>query len=109
MAVVIGPQGGTVRAHSERWHANVRERRQWAQAGQQAQAVDARANGWSVGVTSSVSVGGEPYTGSYAVTPTETEQVLATAFTSLRADVVVAAIPANYGKIEWDGVSIHVS
>ena len=53
--------------------------------------------------------GGDPYTGSYEVTPSEEEQVLRTASCVLGEDVKVNPIPSNYGLITWDGTSLHVS
>lgn len=100
MAVVIGPQGGTVRVPTERWHANVRERRQQAQAGQQAQAVDAAAEGWSVGVTSSVSVGGEPYEGEYEASARFSDQTFPTMRKTMAQDFKVRAI--NYTEAPND-------
>lgn len=49
------------------------------------------------------------YAGAYEVTPSATEQVLATAETILYHDVVVAPIPSNYGLITWNGSTITVS
>lgn len=48
------------------------------------------------------------YHGAYTVTPSEEEQSLPTENAMLRQDVVVAPIPSNYGRIEWDGTSILV-
>lgn len=49
------------------------------------------------------------YEGPFEVTPSNEEQVLPTAGTLLRQDVVVAAIPTNYGLITYDGSYITVS
>ena len=52
---------------------------------------------------------GDPYDGPYAVTPARVAQTLATAGKSLAADVVVGAIPSNYGLITHDGFGIMIS
>ena len=49
------------------------------------------------------------YEGPFEVTPSNEEQVLPTAGTLLRQDVVVAPIPTNYGLITYNGSSIRVS
>ena len=51
----------------------------------------------------------DPYTGTYAVTPSAEEQVLHTQYLRMTDDIVVAAIPQNYGLITWDGSSLTVS
>lgn len=50
-----------------------------------------------------------PYRGAYEVTPGEQAQVLPTAGTQAMRDIVVGAIPSNYGRIEWNGHRIRVS
>lgn len=49
------------------------------------------------------------YDGPTEVTPSSSAQTLATSGTVLHADVVVAAIPSNYGLIEYNGSYITVS
>lgn len=49
------------------------------------------------------------YEGDYEVIPAETEQRLPAANRRMRRDVVVAAIPNNYGRITWDGIRLTVS
>lgn len=49
------------------------------------------------------------YGGSYEVTPSDVQQVLATSGKNLSADVVINPIPNNYGHISWDGTVITVS
>jgi hypothetical protein len=49
------------------------------------------------------------YSGPTSVTPSSAAQTLATSGTVLHADVVVAAIPSNYGLITYDGSYITVS
>lgn len=53
--------------------------------------------------------GGIPYTGEYHVTPSDQQQTLSTAGFLLAEDVVVDAIPSNYGLITWDGSTLTVS
>ena len=58
-----------------------------------------------------VSLGGNlpPYHGSVRVTPSQEPQTLPTANTSVYADIVIDAIPSNYGLITWDGSTLVVS
>jgi hypothetical protein len=58
-----------------------------------------------------VSLGGglPPYHGSIRVTPSQESQTLPTANTSVYADIVIDAIPSNYGLITWDGSTLVVS
>lgn len=53
--------------------------------------------------------GGTPYSGQYEVTPTESTQVLDTAYHKMTANVVVNPIPSNYGRITYNGSTITVS
>lgn len=53
--------------------------------------------------------GGTPYSGRYEVTPSESTQVLETAYHKMTANVVVNPIPSNYGRITWNGTVITVS
>ena len=50
-----------------------------------------------------------PYDGAYAITPADEAQTLATADKRMTGDIVVAAIPSNYGLISWDGSRLTVS
>lgn len=50
-----------------------------------------------------------PYTGPYAITPGPEAQALPTKNLRMTDDVVVQAIPSNYGKITWDGSTLTVS
>lgn len=54
-------------------------------------------------------VGGEPYDGSYSVTPTIETQILPTSGKLLARDVTVDPIPSNYGLITWSGSILTVS
>ena len=58
-----------------------------------------------------VSLGGNlpAYTGSVHVEPSSEQQTLPTANTSVYADIVIDAIPSNYGLITWDGSTLLVS
>lgn len=49
------------------------------------------------------------YTGPYEVEPGSEEQVLETAYKHMRGNVVVCAVPQNYGLITWDGSKLIVS
>ena len=49
------------------------------------------------------------YDGAYEVTPTEEEQILATAQKIMARNVTVAPIPSNYGRITYNGTTITVS
>ena len=49
------------------------------------------------------------YQGPYTVTPTQSAQVLPTEGTRMAHDVVVEAIPSNYGLITWNGSVLRVS
>lgn len=59
--------------------------------------------------TQIVSSTAPPYEGAYEVIPGEEPQVLPTAGTLAGRDIVIGAIPQNYGKITWDGNIITVS
>lgn len=50
-----------------------------------------------------------PYVGEYSVTPSADEQVLFTRGKYLTENVVVGAIPSNYGLITWNGATLTVS
>lgn len=45
----------------------------------------------------------EPYSGSYDINPSEEDQVLPTALTEPQRNITVRAVPANYGRLIWDG------
>lgn len=49
------------------------------------------------------------YTGPYEVTPSDTEQVLATDTFYMNGNITINPIPNNYGLITWDGSTITVS
>lgn len=54
-------------------------------------------------------VGSDPYTGSYTVEPSTEEQILPTKNLRMTDDVVIGAIPSDYGKISWNGSTLTVS
>ena len=54
-------------------------------------------------------MGGAPYKGDYVVTPGDEAQELPTAGKSPAQNIIVEAIPSNYGKIGWDGARLTVS
>lgn len=54
-------------------------------------------------------VSAKEYTGAVTVTPAKAAQTLATKGTLLRENIVVNAIPNNYGLITWDGSTLTVS
>lgn len=52
--------------------------------------------------------GGTPYSGRYEVTPSESTQVLETAYHKMTENVVVNPIPSNYGRITYNGAGLLV-
>ena len=50
-----------------------------------------------------------PYSGSYEVTPGDSEQVLPTASRVVLSDIIIHPIPSNYGLITWNGSTLTVS
>lgn len=65
------------------------------------------------GVTGVITVGGSSdlpeYAGIYTVTPGAEAQTLETAYRIPTDNIVVAAIPQNYGLITWNGSFLTVS
>ena len=49
------------------------------------------------------------YTGETVVTPSTSEQVLATAQKVVTRNIVINQIPSNYGLITWNGSTLTVS
>ena len=75
---------------------------------QNAQSMDVS---FSEGETFSCSMDGViagDYSGSYLVTPGEEQQTLSTSGKICELDIVVEAIPSNYGRIEYNGSTITV-
>lgn len=51
----------------------------------------------------------DEYDGPYEATPTEDAQTFPTTGKLMTADFIVAPIPTNYGRITYDGTTIHIS
>ena len=51
---------------------------------------------------------GDYYEGSYTATPTQAVQVFQTADKLMTQDFVVAPIPSNYGRVEWNGLYLKI-
>lgn len=49
------------------------------------------------------------YDGPTEFTPSDDEQVIRTADTNVRSDLVVHPIPSNYGLVTWNGSVLTVS
>lgn len=49
------------------------------------------------------------YTGEYTITPSADRQILSTNGKRMTDDVVIEAIPNNYGLITWNGSVLTVS
>lgn len=49
------------------------------------------------------------YDGDYSITPSTQEQVVPIIGKTARQDIVVGAIPSNYGLITWNGSTLTVS
>ena len=60
-------------------------------------------------LTGVLSIAGATYTGDVDFTPQENKQVVYCAGRVMSQNIVIEPIPSNYGKIAWDGVSLHVS
>lgn len=57
----------------------------------------------------SVAIPVPDYDGAYRVTPSGEEQILPTQGHTLADNIVIEAIPQNYGLITWDGSTLTVS
>lgn len=51
---------------------------------------------------------GDVYEGDYTVIPGEEDQTLLTMGKVMEDHLVVAAIPQNYGRLDWDGHTLTV-
>lgn len=49
------------------------------------------------------------FPGPYVITAGDTAQTISCAGLLMPQDIVVEAVPSNYGKIAWDGISLSVS
>lgn len=65
--------------------------------------------GMAAELTVPSSTGAEAYAGPYDITPTQSDQVFRTVGRVMSDDIVVRAIPSNYGRIEWNGSVLTVS
>ena len=54
-------------------------------------------------------IDGQPYEGSYTVTPGRTEQVLQTNNKVMTGNVTIKPIPQNYGLVTWNGSTLTIS
>lgn len=54
-------------------------------------------------------IDGDVYSGSYVFTPSEEQQVLNTTNCVLLDNIVINAIPSNYGLITWNGNALTIS
>lgn len=65
------------------------------------------------GVSGVITVGGSSdwpeYDGSYSITPGAEAQILETAYKVSIENIVIEAIPNNYGLITWNGSALTVS
>lgn len=50
----------------------------------------------------------KPYQGSYVFTPSDEEQTIEIQGKTASHNIVIEAIPCNYGRIVWDGVTLKV-
>lgn len=57
----------------------------------------------------SISGGGQPYEGEYVFTPSRERQTAPTAGKSLSENIIIEAIPQNYGLITYNGFEITIS
>ena len=74
--------------------------------------VDANPASVGIGIQPSIArdyMDRDPYEGEYVITPGRTEQVLNIDGKRATADIIVQAIPSNYGLITWNGSTITVS
>ena len=60
-------------------------------------------------VAAAYSVGGEIYAGGYEFTPGDEDMTVRTENKVLTQDIVVRAVPSNYGKVAWDGSTLTIS
>lgn len=65
-------------------------------------------SGRSIGVGVSQVQAVPAYSGPYVVTPGRSSSILHTAGKKMNGNVVVQAIPSNYGKISWNGSTLTV-
>ena len=103
MNIVVQPQTVTVKAEPQTQTVSIEA---------QSASIDVQENILTVAFSEPIVreiVGGEPYDGSYEVTPSSEEQTLSTTGKLLSRDLKVNPIPSNYGLITWNGVTLTVS
>lgn len=64
---------------------------------------------YNVDVDTKIQVLSQPYEGPYSVTPGDDAITLETSGKSMTENVVVGAIPSNYGKITWNGIGTAIT
>ena len=109
MSATVIAGGGMATAVDVRWVGEADTRRWSTSATAEAYGAEAASSAWSASASSSVNVGGTPYEGSYEIVPGRDPQTLRTRGRTLAGDVVVGAIPSNYGLITWNGSTLTVS
>ena len=63
----------------------------------------------TAGVVTEIHTGDMPwYDGPTEITPSEEAQILPTSGKGVASNIVVNAIPSNYGRIAWDGTKLTV-
>lgn len=70
--------------------------------------VEVESSSSSIGIHTGI-IGGSPYSGDYEITPSSEEQRLSTSGRIMSRDIVISAIPSNYGRIEWNGSLLRIS
>ena len=60
-------------------------------------------------VSGTLAIGEKPYAGPMTITPTTSAQTIPIANRRVTQDIIVEAIPNNYGLISWDGSILTVS
>lgn len=65
-------------------------------------------NTLSAGLTIPQAMAVEEYSGPYEVTPSEDAQTLEISGKKGTDNIVINAIPSNYGRIAWDGTALTV-
>lgn len=108
-AVTVIAGGGTANAVDVRWVGEADTRKWSTSATADTFGAEVASTTWSASASSSVNVGGTPYEGPYEVVPGRDPQTLRTRGRTLADDVVVGAIPSNYGLITWNGSTLTVS
>lgn len=53
--------------------------------------------------------GGMNYSGDYEFTPTEEEQTIDIGGLKAKSNIVIKAIPSNYGRVSWNGTTLSIT